>query len=148
MMRLYRFVFVGAWLVLATVWLAACATAPTERQTIPAGRVSELWRVVWIDGVGTVTAPVPQWRWVTPEQIQGAAGCTAFTARMVTNMTTVELGPLIPTAAACMPQPGAQEDKFFKALESVRKARWVGPQLEMLDAVGRPVLMLRQVQSP
>ena len=95
------------------------------------------WTAFAIDGVAEVLNPKPRLRWDLSQRVTGTGGCNAFTGNSAVGLDTLRLGPLAAMGKACVTLPGAQEDRFFMALERTRKARLEGEQLVLLDASGQ-----------
>ena len=95
------------------------------------------WTAFAIDGVAEVLSPKPKLRWDLSQRVAGSGGCYGFGGGSVVGPGSLRLGPLAATGKACVTLPGAQEDRFFKALELTRKARLEGEQLVLLDANGK-----------
>ena len=135
--------------------LGACAVAPTgnNRASSPSAPVAALpapaaatplalagteWAAFAIDGKAEVVNPKPKLRWLSADKVAGTGGCNGFTGPSVaTAAGGLVLGPLASTGRACLSMPGSQEDMFFKALETTRKARIERDQLVLMDETGK-----------
>ena len=137
-----------------TVVLGGCAVAPPNTgpaasptpvavPTVPAAPsalalAGTEWTAFAIDGKAEVTNPKPKLRWLSADKVSGTGGCNGFTGPSVSaSPGSLVLGPLASTGRACLSMPGSQEDLFFKALESTRKARIERDQLVLLDESGK-----------
>lgn len=136
--------------------LLACTVPPTQPASNPPGPVlatpggvvtqsvlaGTTWTAFFIEGVAEVLSPKPKLRWDFSQRVSGTGGCNAFGGASVFGLDSLRLGPLAATGKACVTLPGAQEDRFFRALERTRKARLEGEQLVLLDASGNPLVRL------
>ena len=104
------------------------------------------WVAFAIDGVDEVVPPKPHMRWVSANQVNGSGGCNGFTGAAVSDLARLRIGPLAATRKMCLTLPGGQEDKFFKALELTRKARFENGQLVLLDDTGAVLARLLKAQ--
>jgi heat shock protein HslJ len=102
------------------------------------------WVAVAIVGVDAITAPAPRMRWAASDYVGGNAGCNNFVGKytLADDDGALTLGPLAATRMMCVPKPQGQEDMFFKATEHTRKARFLGNELQLLDAQGQVVMRL------
>lgn len=146
--------------LVATALLSACAVAPSNRAASPASPApiapapsapaapatlalaGTEWAAFAIDGKAEVVNPKPKLRWVSVDRVSGTGGCNGFVGPAVSGPGTLVLGPLASTGRACLSMPGSQEDLFFKALESTRKARIERDQLVLMDDSGKQVARL------
>lgn len=138
------------WLLAGTLalTLSACVVPPAGQGTpllaSGAALVGTEWVAVQIAGVDTVTAPQPRLRWTAAEQVAGSGGCNNFFGRAVIQQGALLIGPMGATGRMCLALPqGGQEDRFFKALESVRDVRRLGDELWLSDGAGQLLLRLR-----
>ncbi len=69
-------------------------------------------------------------------RLSGSGGCNAFSGAFALGKDSVRIGPLVPIGKPCLTLPGAQEDRFFNALEGTRAAHLEGDQLVLMDAAG------------
>lgn len=146
--------------LLTIVLLTACAVAPSNTSTAtPAGMPANVpsspaapatlvlagteWIAFAIDGKSEVLNPKPKLRWLSADKVAGTGGCNGFSGpSSVAGPGSLLLGPLASTGRACLSMPGSQEDMFFKALESTRKAKIERDQLVLMDESGKQLARL------
>jgi heat shock protein HslJ len=97
---------------------------------------------VAIDGVVPVIHPKPKLRWTSAGQVAGSGGCNAFVGKTIVGSDSVRFGALAATGKACMTAPTGQEDLFFKAIETTRKARLENEELLLLNESGETLARL------
>jgi heat shock protein HslJ len=119
----------------------ATTSAPKVAQPSPAAVALALagteWAAFAIDGKPEVLNPKPKLRWLSADKVSGTGGCNGFSGPSVAGPDSLRLGPLASTGRACLSMPGSQEDLFFKALESTRKAKIERDQLVLMDESGK-----------
>jgi heat shock protein HslJ len=137
--------FVACYLLLAAL-LSACTVAPRGALSgaaspaagaAPVSLAGTAWVAIAIDRVAEVQNPKPILRWTGTDRIAGKGGCNGFTGRTAGALENLQIGPLDSTGRACLSMPGSQEDMFFKALETTRKARLERDQLVLMDDAGK-----------
>lgn len=104
------------------------------------------WVAFAIDGVPEVLPPKPTLRWDRDDHVVGTGGCNGFSGKASANLPTLTIGPIKPTGKACLTLPGAQEDKFFAALEQTRSAERIGHQLVLRNSQGAVTMRLTSSQ--
>ncbi|MCF8168860.1 MAG: META domain-containing protein [Rhodoferax sp.] len=152
----------GFWVVLAAGLLSGCAyfnggvapvspplaaapVAPAKpAEATAASLVGSVWTAFAIEGVPEVVHPKPTLRWTSANEVSGTGGCNGFTGRTTSLLNSLQIGPLAPAGPACVTLPGAQEDKYFRALEQTRQARLESDQLVFRNAEGQVVLRFLQ----
>lgn len=98
------------------------------------------WTAFAIDGLAEVISPKPSLRWMGPDHVDGSGGCNGFSAVAAPQGANLRFANLRPVGKPCLTLPGAQEDRFFKALERARKVRFEGDaQLVLQDGDGQAV---------
>jgi heat shock protein HslJ len=100
------------------------------------------WTAFALEGIPEVVQPKPTLRWDQSMHLSGSGGCNAFSGAFALGKDSVRIGPLVPIGKACLTLPGAQEDKFFNALEGTRAAHLEGDQLVLLDEAGHQLARL------
>lgn len=138
------------------VGLAACSSfqkvappQPPAQPVVPAAPTVHggSWMAFAIDGMVEVVAPKPVMRWVRMDGVEGSAGCIGFSALANPQGAKLRFTNLLPVGKPCLTMPGAQEDKFFKALEQARSFQFEGDaQLVLVGADGR--VLARFTRSP
>ena len=138
--------------LLLAALMGACAApkvAPPPRPLAPVPVMTVMggeWVAFAIDGVDEVVFPKPLLRWVSATQVSGSGGCNGFTGMAVSDLSRLRIGPLAATKMRCLSLPGGQEDKFFKALENTRTARFQNDQLVLLDDTGLALVRMLKAE--
>lgn len=124
------------------------APAPEAVRVSNATLQGSAWSTLYVQGVGATTEPRPYLQWTQFAQIAGSGGCNRFVGQaQVTESEQLRFASLASTRMACMPEPGGQEDKFFKALELTTQVRLEGDDLILLDPAGTVLAQLRRVEA-
>lgn len=106
------------------------------------------WMTLYVQDVGPVVDPKPYLQWMQSSRIVGSGGCNRFRGEAhLQGKEQLRFSALAATRMACMPEPGGQEDKFFKALELTRQARLEGEDLILLDQSGKVLAQLRRTDA-
>src|SRR5215475_2520443 len=112
------------------------------------------WRATGINnGKGGVASPVADSRvtvsFANDGKASGSGGCNTYTSTWKSDGNTLAFTPAAATRRMCT-APGvmAQEQAFFKALESVATMRLEGDSLEMRTAQGALAVMLIRTSNP
>ena len=74
--------------------------------------------------------------------VSGDAGCNQFTARFVTNASSILLSPLATTMMICDDAVSEREARFLTGLQQVREFEISEDSLVLRDAAATPVLTL------
>jgi heat shock protein HslJ len=138
--------------ITALVTLTACTTLPvSEPATTPVSMphfMGTEWIVTVVDGVPLVDNPRPRLRWRSANHFSGTGGCNAFQGQSLWSaQNSLRFDGLVPVGTPCLPEPGSQEDLFFKALEQTQTARMEAGQLVLLHDDGRILLRLSRAAS-
>jgi heat shock protein HslJ len=153
----------GAALALALVgcagWIPQSAPARTPAPApamvpapVPSVVVSDAalegsaWSALYVHEVGHTVEPRPYLQWASPPQIVGSGGCNRFAGQAhIFAQEQLRFSALASTRMACIPEPGGQEDRFFKALELTSQVRLEGDDLLLLDQAGKTLVQLRRM---
>lgn len=104
------------------------------------------WSALYVNAVGHTVEPRPYLQWKSAPQIVGSGGCNRFAGQAhISAQEQLRFSALVSTRMACMPEPGGQEDLFFKTLELTRQARLEGDDLLLLDQAGKTLAQLRRM---
>ena len=79
---------------------------------------------------------------VSASQVAGHGGCNSFNGAAVLSAGQLSMGPLASTRKMCPPAVMDQENRFLRALETVRSARVEHDLLHLQDANGQTILRL------
>lgn len=85
-------------------------------------------------------------QFVSSDRVAGFGGCNAFNGSLELSSDRLRIGPLAATKKLCPPAIMDQEERFLKALESVRSARIENGLLFLQDEAGRDVLRFWRVE--
>ena len=123
--------------------LTACSTV------VPASPVPSLpgtnWVVAAINGKPTIADNQPKLAFEPSGQVSGATGCNVFSGPYTSSGSDLSFpSPLATTMMACIDDGVAdQEMALLAALETVKSVRGNGSDVEVLDAAGAVVLLLK-----
>jgi heat shock protein HslJ len=112
------------------------------------------WRATGINnGKGGVASPVADSRvtlsFASDGKVSGSGGCNNFTSTWKAAGNSLAFTPAAATRRMCdAPGVMAQEQAFFKALESVATTRMEGDGLEMRTAQGALAVALVRIPNP
>jgi putative lipoprotein len=138
---------------------AACSTrpsmpaaeVPTTMPTSPAFDTSTLAGSTWvaedIDQRGVIDYLQSRLQFVSTDRVAGFGGCNAFNGSAELSANRLRLEPLAATKKLCPPAIMDQEERFLKALGSVRSARMQNGLLYLQDEAGKDILRLWRVES-
>lgn len=84
----------------------------------------------------------------TSDRYTGFTGCNRLGGSFVLAGSTLRLGAGAATRMACADPAGAEEARVLQALPRVQGWQQAGSELQLLDANGQPVLLLRARPAP
>ena len=85
-------------------------------------------------------------QFVDNDRVAGFGGCNVFNGSVQFSADRLRIGPLATTKKLCPPAIMDQENRFLKALESVRSARTQNGLLYLQDETGNDVLRFWRVE--
>lgn len=108
-----------------------------------------LWRLqTTVDDHGSradVPADIVATARFTKGRVSGSGGCNRYNGGYVRDGASLAIGPIASTMRACFDPAGTVEASFFEALSRVTAFTVADDRLELLDAVGAPVILLSLV---
>jgi heat shock protein HslJ len=123
----------------AVFGLALMAIAwPTSGRTSEPALAGTGWRIVEIAGRPADPAATIAFE---KNRVSGSTGCNRFFASLSVKEDAVNLGPIATTKIFCGPRTGIERDTL-SALGRVAGAKRDGARVALLDASGKPVVML------
>jgi heat shock protein HslJ len=136
----------------------ACSTRPATPEpegsmgmpTTPAFDASTLVGSTWvaedIAHRGVIDYLQSRLQFVGTDRVAGSGGCNVFNGRAELSADRLRIGPLAATKKLCPPAIMDQEDRFLRALESVRSGRMQNGLLYLQDDTGDDILRFSRLE--
>jgi heat shock protein HslJ len=125
---------------------------PVARPTENAGIEGTAWRLVsYADASGAMVRPPsssPPALRLQGGQLSGSGGCNSYAGTYTLSGIGLALAIDAVTDASCGPEVMAAESAMLDRMPEVTSWLAVGPQLQLVDGRGRPVLVFRAEVAP
>ena len=135
-------------LLFAVTWLYGGCMSSGSNQSLDR-LIGVEWLALDIDGTPVKNKTESTIKFEDATGVTGSGGCNRFFGTAMLSGETLEMGPLGTTRMACPETIMNQENRFLKALESVRRYRVDDATglLFLSNEQGKPILRFRQNKS-
>jgi len=125
---------------------SAVSPRPEPPTVLPA-LAGTSWIVEEIDARGVLEHVQSTVTFETAERLAGSTGCNRISGPVRLSGTTVRLGPLVSTRAACSPPVMDQERRFLAGLDAARTYQLDGGRLWLLNEGGQRRMRLARLEA-